>query len=142
MNYLFFIGIIALGWILCFGWGILFRITAGQIIEPYDKLLVDHANNIFTFGLFGSFGIFISSLFGGWVTYIFLGIFGIIVVLGLLRVGMCFFTTLLLMFDKNHKGIADLGSKGKRLDWILFMSMLTEESVMVFLLYQIWLTMG
>lgn len=136
MKYLFLVGIVLVAWILNLLVSIVFRIKAGGENEQYEKALVDHGNNIFIFGLLGVFAVFLSTTFGGWLTYIAIVVFGILSLIDIIRLFIALITTFMLMFDRQYKGLTETG---KIVDWIFFLSMLIEIGLMIFLLYQLWL---
>ncbi len=136
MNYLVLASVVLAGWLLCVFWGILFYKRVGNGLPEYSQSLVENANNIFVYGLLGMLAVFLSAIFGGWVTYIAVLLYGLGSVIVFLRLGTALITTLMLMFDNNYNGIKDMG---RALDWLILMSMLTEAGIMVFFVIEIWL---
>jgi len=135
MKYLLLFGIIIACGILNFIIALTFRVKTKSNAPDYDKIILEHSNNIFVYGLTGMAGLFLGNMFGGWITYLAIGIFGFLTVIDIFRMIVMFGTTVILTFTKDHKGIAD---SGKLSDWIIFASSMLESGLMVFITYKMY----
>jgi hypothetical protein len=75
----------------------------------FDKIILDHSNNIVTYGLTGIAGLFLGNMFGGWITYLAIGIFGFLTVIDIFRMIVMFGATVGLTVTKDHQCITDSG---------------------------------
>lgn len=135
MKYLQLIGIVLFAW----GLNILITLafnsyTKGEADE-YARKLVDNSGNIVFYGLLGVGGLFLGNLFGGWLTYLIFGISTIIVIFGLIPLIIIFVTNIPLSFVRNYHGIMDTG---KLSDWIFFLSSFVDSSIMIFIIYRMF----
>jgi len=135
MSYLVLIGIVLGGWVLNFVVAVWFKAITIGIVEEYEDKMVDNGNNIFAFGLGGVLGIFIGLMFKGLISYIIFGVFAIMVLIGLLRLLFMFAATLILTFNKDHKGIGD---RGKLTDWVFMLSSIVENATLIFILFKMY----
>lgn len=132
MKYLILVGVVLGAWIVNLFIAMAFRIYTKGNAQEYEQKLKDNGNNIIIYGLLSVGGLFLGNMFGGWITYAILIIGAIIVLIGALPLLIMLVTTIPLTFSKNHRGIADTG---KFSDWIFFVSSLTENMLMLFMVY-------
>lgn len=139
MNYLTLGGTVIGLWVLNMVITYFFNVHTKGKAEEHGKALIEHGRNIFAYGLFGVIVILIRNNFNNKITFFLMIavmlVFGILLLIDVLRLVTTLLATTGLMFSKDYKG---LDNSGKLSDWLFFLSMIVESSVIAFLLYNMY----
>jgi uncharacterized protein YacL len=123
-------------WFLNFGIAKWFNVYTKNNASMFDRAIADRSKNIIFFSMIGLFGYFLGSIFGSWISYIVIGLWGFLAIAGIIPFMIALFSTLVLTFSGRDNG---LENSGKMSSWIYLLSMIVDNSLTLYFLYRMFL---